>query len=240
VLVRRIIFFLPSFLLGTIHRGREDGTARSLPNGPRRRAHLRRLDGRIDPRHLRGRILLIADLEAVRFSSASRLCCCSARLRHQCERFSSSPSSVRGCCVFAARSQSLQSPLEIEVPIQRANYFTIRIEHRQKLDGVGKPRDAGARRLVHSLNDGVAVLPGLRNLNIFDELLRWKARQAAAARHLFTGRRYTLPRCIEVAFPTRVSTSPRLIRKSPSRIPVHGSSTKHARPHSEHRTLAGS
>jgi len=179
---------------------------------------------------------LIARFEAVRFSSASRLCCCScaaAAFRRKILVVAVIP--FAAACVFAARSQSYSHARDRKCLFQRdellhnSNRAPAKARWRWKSKLV-------LDRLVHSLNDpAFAVLPGLRISHIFDELCDGSA-AAAALDILFIGGGGTPFRdASRSRFRRRVSTSPRLIRKSRSRIPVHGSSTKHARPHSEHR-----
>jgi predicted membrane-bound spermidine synthase len=202
-----LIFFLPSFLLGTISPVAVKMALRDL-------AQTGHVVGRIYAVSTVGSILgtfatgffLIA-----RFGSRAiligvacvLLLCAAATFRRKALIVAILP--FAAACVLASRSESLRSPLERgSAYYKETNYFTIRIEHRQQLDGVGKLETLVLDQLVHSLNDPASpCFLAYGYLNIFDELLRWKAQQSQPLDVLFIGGGgYTLPRCIEFAFPT--------------------------------------
>jgi len=200
-----IIFFLPSFLLGSISPVAVKMALRDLSQAG----------------HVVGRIYAVSTVGSIlgtfatgffliaRFGSRAiligvacvLLACAAATFRRKIAIVALLP--VAAACVFS--SQSLQSPLERgSAYFKETDYFTIRVEHRTKLDGVGKLETLVLDQLVHSLNDPASpCFLAYGYLNIFDELLRWKALRAQPLDVLFIGGGgYTLPRCIEVAFPT--------------------------------------
>ncbi|MDQ6801149.1 MAG: fused MFS/spermidine synthase [Acidobacteriota bacterium] len=200
-----IIFFLPSFLLGTISPVAVKMALRDL-------AQAGHVVGRIYAVSTVGSILgtfatgffLIARFgtHAILIGIACvLLVCAAATFRRKIAIVAFLP--FAAACVFAWHA--LQSPLQRgSAYFKETNYFTIRIEHRTKLDGVGKLETMVLDHLVHSLNDPASPCSLTYGyLNIFDELLRWKVQQSQPLDVLFIGGGgYTLPRCIEVAFPT--------------------------------------
>jgi predicted membrane-bound spermidine synthase len=200
-----IIFFLPSFLLGTISPVAVKMALRDLAQTG----------------HVVGRIYAVSTVGSIlgtfatgfflfaRFGSHAiligvacvLLVCAAATFRRKIAIVALIPVAAAG--VFA--TQSLQSPLERgSAYFKETNYFTIRVEHRTQLNGVGKLETLILDQLVHSLNDPASpCFLAYGYQNIFDELLRWKAQHSQRLDLLFIGGGgYTLPRCIEVAFPT--------------------------------------
>jgi MFS family permease len=202
-----IIFFLPAFLLGTISPVAVKMALRDLAQTG----------------HVVGRLYAISTVGSIlgtfatgffliaRFGSRAiligvafvLLLCAAATFRRKAFIIALLP--FAAACFFVSRSQSLQSPLERDTAyFKETNYFTIRIEHRTQLNGVGKLETLVLDQLVHSLNDPASpCYLAYGYLNIFDELLRWKKPQSQPLDVLFIGGGgYTLPRCIAVTFPT--------------------------------------
>lgn len=109
------------------------------------------------------------------------------------------------CAMVLNRSDVMATPLARNAKFfQETDYYTIRVEERTRIDGAGKLDTLVLDQLVHSLNDPVRpCYLAYGYLQIFDELLRWKAQGGRPLDILFVGGGgYTLPRCIEVALPT--------------------------------------
>ena len=199
-----IIFFLPSFLLGTISPVAVKMALRDL-------AQTGHVVGRIYAVSTVGSILgtfatgffLIARFgtHAILIGVACvLLICAAATFRRKIAAVAILP--LAAACVFA--SQRMQSPLERgSAYFKETSYFTIRVEHRTALDGVRPLETLILDQLVHSLDDPASpCYLAYGCLNIFHELVQWKAQRGPPLELLFIGGGgYTLPRCVESTFP---------------------------------------
>jgi predicted membrane-bound spermidine synthase len=105
-----------------------------------------------------------------------------------------------GCAVASNQFGLMQTPLAFGSKYYKeTNYYTIRVEERTRIDGMGKLETLILDQLVHSLNDPEnPCFLAYSYLRTFEELIRWKAESGRPLNLLFLGGGgYTLPRCIE-------------------------------------------
>jgi len=105
-----------------------------------------------------------------------------------------------GCAVASNHFGLMQTPLAAESKYYKeTSYYTIRVEERTRIDGMGKLETLVLDQLVHSLNDPEnPCFLAYSYLRTFEELIRWKAESGRPLNLLFLGGGgYTLPRCIE-------------------------------------------
>jgi predicted membrane-bound spermidine synthase len=203
-----VIFFLPSCLLGMISPVAVKSALRDLA----------------DTGHVVGRIYAISTIGSIlgtfatgffliaRFGTRAiligvalvLLLCAAATFTRRILILAILPF-VAACAYATWHSDLMESPLARESAyFKETNYYTIRVEHRTRIDGSGPLETLALDHLVHSLNDPVhPCFLAYGYLNIFNELVRWKARDGHPLDLLFLGGGgYTLPRCIETAFPS--------------------------------------
>ena len=197
-----IIFFLPAFLLGTISPVAVKMALRDLA----------------ETGHVVGKLYAVSTVGSIlgtfatgffliaRFGTRAivmgvavvLLLCAAATFRRRMAVVAALPVIALGVGFAKA------PPADGSAYVKETNYYTIRVEHRTKITGIGTLETLILDHLVHSLNDPEnPCFLAYGYLNIFDDLLRWKARSGQPLDLLFMGGGgYTLPRCVERAFPT--------------------------------------
>ena len=205
-----IIFFVPSCILGMISPVAVKMALRDL-------AQTGHIVGRIYAVSTVGSILgtfatgffLIARFgtRAILLGVAAVLLICAAatliKARRKIVVLALAPILV-GCAVASNHFGLMQTPLAAESKYYKeTNYYTIRVEERTRIDGMGKLETLILDQLVHSLNDPLhPCFLAYSYLRVFEDLIRWKAESGRPLNLLFLGGGgYTLPRCIEQTLP---------------------------------------
>jgi predicted membrane-bound spermidine synthase len=109
-----------------------------------------------------------------------------------------------GCAVASNHFGLMGAPLaEDSKYFKETNYYTIRVQERTRIDGMGKLETLILDQLVHSLNDPEhPCFLAYSYLRLFEDLIRWKAQDGRPVNLLFLGGGgYTLPRCIQQTLP---------------------------------------